>query len=105
MLGMATKKIGSMGRFGPRYGTRTKTIAREIEKLQKQAHECPYCERNAVSRVSAGIWHCDKCNKKFAGGAYMPRSVVAAEALRAAEAKLAAQHESVKKEMEEQKKK
>ena len=35
----------------------------------------------------------------------MPRSVVAAEALRAAEAKLAAQHESVKKEMEEQKKK
>lgn len=96
---MATKKVGSVGRFGPRYGTRTKSIAREIEKLQKKAHECPYCERNAVKRVAAGIWHCNKCGKKFAGGAYMPRSVVAAEALRAAEAK-AVKQEAMKMEIE-----
>jgi len=73
---MATKKIGSMGRFGARYGTRTKGICLAIEKLQKQSHECPYCERKALTRLAAGIWKCGKCGAKFAGGAYMPKSAV-----------------------------
>ncbi len=69
-----TKKVGSTGRFGPRYGTRTKKVVREIEKLQKQKHMCPRCERYALKREAAGIWVCKKCGLKMAGGAYLPRS-------------------------------
>lgn len=71
---MHTKKIGSMGRFGPRYGKRVKKINSPIEKIQKQRHKCPYCERSAVKRVASGIWTCRKCNAKFSGGAYKPVS-------------------------------
>lgn len=60
-------------RFGPRYGTRTKKIIAAIEKKQKIKHICPYCERKALKRLAAGIWYCKKCNKKFAGGAYLPK--------------------------------
>ena len=69
-----TKKVGSTGRFGARYGTRTKKVVREIEKLQKKRHLCPKCERYTLKRESAGIWVCRKCGMKMAGGAYLPRS-------------------------------
>ncbi len=69
------KKVGSAGRFGARYGTRTKKIVREIEKIQKKKQICPYCERPALKRVASGIWSCKKCKVKFAGGAYFPRPV------------------------------
>jgi len=67
----------STGRFGPRYGTRTKKIVAAIETVQKRKQNCPYCERPALRRVAAGIWTCRKCKVKFAGGAYMPRSAAA----------------------------
>lgn len=66
------KKVGSMGRFGPRYGTRTKKVAGAVEKIQKQKQVCPYCERPMLKRIAAGIWSCKKCKVKFAGGAYFP---------------------------------
>ncbi len=69
-----TKKVGSTGRFGPRYGTRTKKVIRVIEKESKKRHTCPKCERNTLKRKSAGIWICKKCGAKIAGGAYLPRS-------------------------------
>lgn len=68
---------GSTGRFGPRYGTRTKKIVESIEKVQKAKQICPFCERSALKRVAAGIWQCNKCHAKFAGGAYLPQSAVA----------------------------
>jgi len=71
---MATKKIGSAGRFGPRYGTRTKNIVKAIEAKQNKAQICPYCERPVLVRVAAGIWQCKKCKVKFAGGAYFPKA-------------------------------
>ena len=67
-------KIGMMGRYGARYGTRTKKIAGEIELRQRQKQTCPYCERKTLKRVAAGIWFCRKCKSKFAGGAYLPRT-------------------------------
>ena len=79
---MATKKVGSTGRFGPRYGTRTKKIVRAIEKKQKARQECPYCERKALKRMATGIWLCKKCGTKFAGGAYTPRSAVFQQVIR-----------------------
>jgi len=71
---MRTKKVGTTGRFGPRYGTRTKKLVARIEKRQRKKQMCPYCERPALKRIAAGIWYCKKCKVKFAGGAYFPKS-------------------------------
>jgi large subunit ribosomal protein L37Ae len=70
------KKAGSAGRFGARYGTKTRKIFSRIEKMQRQKKECPYCEREALKRVATGIWACNKCKVKFAGAAYFPSSPV-----------------------------
>jgi large subunit ribosomal protein L37Ae len=69
-----TKKVGSTGRFGPRYGTKTKKLVAKIEKRKAEKKKCPYCERPTLKRVAAGIWYCKKCKTKFAGGAYLPKS-------------------------------
>lgn len=68
------KKVGTTGRYGPRYGTRTKKAVAAIEKLQKKKQKCPVCERSALKRVAAGIWLCNKCGAKMSGGAYFPES-------------------------------
>ncbi len=65
-----------MAKYGSRYGVRQKKIAAAIERIQKSPHQCPYCERPALERMSAGIWHCRKCENKFAGGAYFPTSAI-----------------------------
>ena len=67
----------STGRFGPRYGTRGKKVVAAMEVRQCKPGPCPYCEREALSRIAAGIWTCKKCGVKFAGGAYTPRSATA----------------------------
>lgn len=72
---MKTKKVGAAGRYGPRYGTKTKKVVTEIEKLQKQKHKCPECERDTLKRSASGIWDCGKCGLQIAGGAYLPESV------------------------------
>ena len=59
-------------RFGSRYGRRPKKKFSQIERLQRSKHKCPYCNKTAVKRVAAGIWHCRKCEVKFAGKAYTP---------------------------------
>ena len=69
-----TKKVGTTGRYGPRYGTKTKKVVRNIEKKAKEEKVCPYCERKALKRVASGIWYCKKCKTKFAGAAYFPKS-------------------------------
>jgi len=60
-------------RFGPRYGRRTKHKFAKIEIEQHKKHKCPYCNKDGVKRVSAGIWECKKCNQKFTGKAYTPK--------------------------------
>ncbi|HHF56103.1 MAG TPA: 50S ribosomal protein L37Ae [Thermoplasmatales archaeon] len=69
-----TKKVKSTGRFGPRYGVKIRHRVRDIEEKQRQWHLCPRCGRKRVKRESTGIWVCKKCNAKFAGGAYLPRT-------------------------------
>lgn len=69
---MKTKKVGSAGRFGVRYGRRVRLQVKKIEEVTKKKHTCPNCKAKKVSRVSAGIWLCQKCGIKFAGGAYNP---------------------------------
>jgi len=70
---MAKAQIpGSIKRFGARYGKTIKSKVAFLEKEQRSLHKCPDCRAVSVRRMSAGIWQCRKCNKKFAGKAYMP---------------------------------
>lgn len=67
-----TKKVGSTGRFGARYGRGLKVTVKKIEEKQRMIYVCPSCKKKSLKRQSAGIWVCGKCNAKFAGGAYSP---------------------------------
>ena len=68
-----TKKIGSAGRFGARYGRKLKKKLIDVEKLQHTKHVCPSCKKvGGIKRVASGIWTCKKCGVKFAGKAYTP---------------------------------
>lgn len=67
---MATKKVGSAGRFGVRYGKTIRVKVAEIESRQRGRHVCPYCEKKQVRRVSLGIYTCRKCHSTFTGKAY-----------------------------------
>jgi len=69
-----TKKVKSVGRFGPRYGVSIRRQIREVESRMKATHTCPTCGAPKVRRVSAGIWGCRKCGHTFAGGAYVPET-------------------------------
>ena len=63
-------KLGSVKRFGARYGRKTKLKFSKIEIEQRKLHKCPYCNKIAAKRVAVGIWKCRKCNAKFTGKAY-----------------------------------
>ncbi len=69
-----TKKVGSVGRYGARYGVRAKTRVKNVEFEQKIKHICPSCGHQKVRRIGTSIWQCSKCNIKFAGGAYNPKA-------------------------------
>jgi len=67
-----TKKVGSTGGLGVRYGaTVRKRYAKVISELKK-VHRCPQCSSERVRRQSVGIWKCRKCGFTFTGGAYTP---------------------------------
>ena len=65
-----TKKVGSAGRFGSRYGKKLRDRIKAIEAKSKKKYKCPKCSRVAVVRTAVGIWVCKKCNAKYASGAY-----------------------------------
>jgi large subunit ribosomal protein L37Ae len=58
------------GRFGSRYGKKIREAVLEADKKAKAIYNCPFCSRDRVVRVAAGIWQCGKCGKKIASGAY-----------------------------------
>lgn len=71
-MAAGTKKVGSSGRYGVRYGGRIRLKIAEIEKKSKGKYECPICKKPQLKRVAKGIWQCKKCNYKMAGKAYEP---------------------------------
>ncbi len=87
-----TKKVGSTGRFGPRYGALHRRTVANVEKVQKAAHPCMKCGAVSVYRDGTALWSCQKCGYTFAGGAYAPKTgagLGAEKALRAVQDKLA----------------
>ena len=73
-MGRRTKKVGSAGRFGSRYGVSLRNRFAAVEKRRKASYECPQCAHQAVKRKAAGIWRCRHCDLVFAGGAYVPKT-------------------------------
>jgi len=71
-----TKKIGAAGRFGPRYGTKSRKLVTEIERKLGQQYKCPSCSGVKVRRISTAIWQCARCGAKFAGAAYTPTTTI-----------------------------
>ncbi len=65
-----TKKVKAAGRFGARYGKKVREKLAAVESKQRIRQNCPFCKRAGVKKVSKGIWHCPKCNKKFAGNVF-----------------------------------
>ena len=77
-----TKKVGTSGRFGARYGSTLRKRVAKLEQKMKQPHKCPQCQMPAVKRISVGVWQCRKCSYKFAGGAYVPITMEGKKATR-----------------------
>lgn len=81
-----TKKVGSAGSLGPRYGTVARKRFADVISGLRMRHECPSCHFHAVKRLSVGIWYCRKCGVKFTGGAYVPSTKLWEVSRRAAKA-------------------
>ena len=71
-MGRKTKKVGSTGRFGARYGAKLRRRVLDIEKRRADPQRCPSCATRALTRKAVGLWNCKKCGLSFAGGAYVP---------------------------------
>jgi large subunit ribosomal protein L37Ae len=65
-----TRKVKSAGRYGARYGRSVRNKITEVESRQRKKQYCIFCKKGVCKRVSKGIWHCDKCNKRFASHVY-----------------------------------
>ncbi|MFW9890424.1 MAG: 50S ribosomal protein L37ae [Candidatus Thorarchaeota archaeon] len=71
-MGRKTKKVGSTGRLGARYGAKLRRRVLDIEKRRAEPQRCPSCATRALTREAVGLWSCKKCGLSFAGGAYVP---------------------------------
>jgi large subunit ribosomal protein L37Ae len=66
-----TKKVGSTGWMGPRYGIRIRRRVLEIDRAKKTPAACPRCATVTVRRVASGIFVCRRCGARFASNAYV----------------------------------
>ncbi|MEM1537522.1 MAG: 50S ribosomal protein L37ae [Candidatus Nezhaarchaeales archaeon] len=72
-----TKVVSTTGRFKARYGSTIRKRVREVEEKLKASYTCPSClVKGRLKRVATGIWHCLKCGKTYAGGAYTPQTII-----------------------------
>lgn len=65
-----SRKIGSAGRFGARYGRVARRRVREIEADTNSAT----VDGDDVTRVGTGVWKNEKTGETFTGGAYRPET-------------------------------
>ena len=67
-------RVGSAGRYGPRYGRVARKRVAEIEGEMRADHECPECGEERVTRTDTGIWTCESCGHTFTGGTFRPET-------------------------------
>jgi large subunit ribosomal protein L37Ae len=68
-----TRKVGSLGRYGPRVGRKLRNQAVKIELERRYSSKCPSCSKGKVKRLASGIWQCRTCDHKFTGGAHISK--------------------------------
>ncbi|KUO83077.1 MAG: 50S ribosomal protein L37ae [Caldivirga sp.] len=96
-----TKIVGPTGRFGARYGMGVRRKVLQIEVKQRGLHRCPQCRSLVrLRRLAFGIWQCPRCGFTFAGGAYVPQTImgrtITPEELRAPERQRQAMREAAR---------
>ena len=70
-----TKKVGMAGKFGCRYGSKTKEKWLRLKLQQKGEQKCPKCESKSKNmRGTIGVWNCPRCGCTFSGGAWAPKT-------------------------------
>jgi large subunit ribosomal protein L37Ae len=65
-----TKKVGSTGWMGPRYGIRIRRRVQDIDRVKSANSPCPKCATVTVHRLGSGVYECRRCHRRFASGAY-----------------------------------
>mmetsp|Transcript_13899 Transcript_13899/g.28446 ORF Transcript_13899/g.28446 Transcript_13899/m.28446 type:complete len:95 (+) Transcript_13899:319-603(+) len=70
-MGKRTKKVGITGKYGTRYGATLRKLVKKMEVSQHSKYHCTFCGKDSIKRTVTGIWHCKKCKKTIAGGAYV----------------------------------
>lgn len=79
------RKSRSAGRFGVRYGTKSRKLVADIEEKMHMKYPCTKCGALKIKRTGTGIWQCTKCGHTFAGGSYVPQTPAHLTVLRAVE--------------------
>ncbi|MGA3020999.1 MAG: 50S ribosomal protein L37ae [Candidatus Micrarchaeales archaeon] len=59
-----------MANWSIRYGASLRKRYTAISKEKRKLYQCEVCSKEAVKRISTGIWKCKHCGAIFAGGAY-----------------------------------
>ncbi len=70
-MSQRTKKVGSTGWMGPRYGIRIRRRVLEIDRSAGKRAPCPRCSTVTLARVASGIYECRRCGTRFASNAYV----------------------------------
>ncbi len=65
-----TKKVGSTGWMGPRYGIKIRRRVQDIDRTMRADYACPKCSTLTVRRVASGLFECRRCERTFASDAY-----------------------------------
>ncbi len=77
-----TRKVGSTGKFGARYGSTLRKRVRAVEEKSKAVYKCPNCLKRTFRRTGLGIWECSSCGEKRTGGAWEPETSAGRSILR-----------------------
>ncbi|VVB54646.1 50S ribosomal protein L37Ae [uncultured archaeon] len=69
-----TRKVGSLGRYGPRLGRKVREEIKKVEDDALKNRACPTCGSARVKRQFAGSWKCATCSAVFTAGAFTPKT-------------------------------
>jgi large subunit ribosomal protein L37Ae len=68
-----------MAKRSIRYGVSLRKRHESVSQEKKARYDCDVCGKNAVRRISTGVWKCRSCGATFAGGAYTMKTSIGSE--------------------------